>query len=445
MADLRRIVRRPTSGTVVVKNLDDQTNYVMNRDSFKVTAPPRHTIMAQRQRRYGGARPVGETHDNGTISWTALVRGATTDACLANVESMLAVLESAATDLFFEWKPVNATSSVFYEIRGPATWQSIYSSVQMDGAVSMQVEITIPVAPIAQLDRVVQTFAGANVDLTQIPVAIGGTAPALVDVGITCTKAISFMLMAWTPRAAAGPHGNHSPFGRLAGPDTAGTDGSWTFSMTNVRPDDFSGEIDLEIWARIFVAASTVNPRATSSIVGASSSGGPVITSPRYTAEWGQAGAPLLSTSNYQIYRLGVVPVPVNPDADPYWSLLIDVPAFAKLSSVLVVPARARACGATGVILGTAPLFLIPHGGVATTKTIRGGDLSGVVVAGTGEPLPDSGLGGSAIEMQPGLNDLMLLAAGNVPNTDGSVDSDITYTLSVTLTITPRVWLAKGT
>lgn len=446
MPDRRRIVRRTAAGSfVLVQDLYDDTSFFHLRDTFKVTAAPRQALLAKRQRRYGGALTIGETHDNGAIGFSSLVRGTSATDCLTKVEQLLSVLESPRPDLFFEWRPDGASNSTYYEIRGPATWQPDYSWAKLQGAGSIGVDVTIPVAPIAQLARVTQTITSiANMSLVQIPTAIGGTAPALVDVGIASGTVgkpiIQSMVIAWAPRAAAGPNGNAAPFGPRTGPDTAGTAGTWTFSTTNVTPDDFSDEIELDIWAKIFTPSGG-NQRAVAQVTGASSSGGSAITSPRYTVEWGQLGTPLIDGGGYQLYRLGVIPVPVSPDTDPYWSLKITVPAGAKLSTVFINPARARASTVTGKPIADVRPFLIRQGSSPTTKTIRGQDLSGVVSVTGGEPLPDSGLGGSPIEMRPGLNDLMLLASNTVPNVaDTALDLD--YTMTAVLTITPRVWLA---
>lgn len=451
MPDRRRIVRRPASGTVVVQDLDDQATFIQVRDSFKITPAARQPMLAKRQRRYGGARTVGETHDNGAVAFTSLVKGTSVDDCFAKAEQLLSVLESPRSDLFFEWRPEGASGSTYYEVRGPATWGlSEYNQRQMTGVKSMQLDVSIPVAPIAQKERVTQTIAAAtNMGLTQIPDAIGGTAPALVDIGVTTSDGIRFMLLGWAPRVAVGPvTGQPGPFGRLAAPSPASSTGTWRFSTKNATPDAFSDELDLEIWAKISVSTGATL-RAAVSVRG--TDGLQVQTSRLYT-EWGSGGTPLTATNNSQIYRLGSVSVPVNPDADPMWILSIFIfdatgtpSSSATVGDVLVVPTRARACSRTGVSLFDTVMFLTA-GTAPLTKTIFGRDLSGQLSSAGREPVPDAGLGGSPIEMTPGFNDLMLLASNNVPN--GVVNElatdplSLTSTLDVTLTITPRVWLA---
>jgi hypothetical protein len=443
MTDLRRIVRRPSTGTVVVQDVDDQANYYFVRDSFRVAAPPRRPALSTRQRRYGGARVVAETHDNGTIAWSALVKGATTDQALSFVEDLLSVLESPATDLFFEWKPETATSSVFYEIRGPATWQPSYSAVQMRGAHSMVVDISIPVAPLAQLDRVTQDLGAITTPALVELDSIDGTAPALVDVAITGNDPAVFGLIAWAPHAVPGPSGNATPFGKHNGPDTTSGGGSWLLSMPNVTPDAFSDEVDVELWAYI-KPPTTGSPRASVQVQGVTS-GLSAVTNVRYTAEWGETDPPLNTAGTYQLFRLGVVTVPVDPGHDPFWLLAVSPAVGGKLKWVFAVPARSRATSPTGEPLLDVPTFFLGGGGI---KTIRGQDLSGSIQPVDDPVYRDTGIGGSPIEMEPGINDFMLMLSDKVPNglaSEQGVDATVAIDVSVRLTITPRVWLAEGT
>lgn len=464
MADRRRIVRRPSSGTVVVQDLDDQATYVQVRNSFKVSAPPRQPIMARRQRRYGGARTVGENHDNGSIAFTSLVRGTSVDDCYAKAEALLSVLESPRTGLFFEWRPEGSTKSSFYEIRGPATWQlKDYDQRQMTAVRSMQLDVTIPVGPLVQLDRVTQTIAAHTYsDKVALPSPIGGTAPALVDVTCEFSNTIgarpdlSFAMLGWAPHAAVGSSGNPAPFGKFNGHDTVNTDEMWSFSTQNVTPDDFSSDIEIEVWAYIYVPTGTGGSRATMSLFGAGASIAAVVNR-RFPAEWGSIGAPLGITNNYQLYRLGTLTVPCDPDSDPVWTLLINVPTGSsstgsKLKWIFLNPARSRAVTKTAAPKADIPLWANaagdPLGNHSYKKTIRGEDLAGFVEVDGGPRYPDSGMGGSPIEMAPGNNDLMILWSENVPNGVASEQTAASTQTSidsiVTLSITPRVWLAGG-
>lgn len=152
MADVRKLVTIDSAGTVTtVKDLEVSSSYQAVRGSFAVKAPDRQTAMVGSGRRYAGQGAVAESHQNGEVSWKALVKGATSDVCLQNVESMIAAFEQLEyPGLHLEWRPDGATYSTYYEVRGPARWQPAYDWAQFQGAGSMLVDIAVPVAPLAR-------------------------------------------------------------------------------------------------------------------------------------------------------------------------------------------------------------------------------------------------------------------------------------------------------
>lgn len=153
MGDTIRLVTIDAGGRAnVVADLNDYVTFMLVRDSFAVTAPQKQTIAASAERRYGGSRQVGESHENGQIGWQALVSGATADACIAACSTLTSLLERTDGDLFLEWLPdgASATERTFYEIRGTGTWQPRYQWAQFSGAKSMVFDVAWPVAPLAR-------------------------------------------------------------------------------------------------------------------------------------------------------------------------------------------------------------------------------------------------------------------------------------------------------
>ena len=221
MSDRRRIVTLTASGTVTTLLDIESTSILAWRDSFTVTAPPRRPVLSTRQRRYGGARTVQEMHDNGSIQDKVLVKAGSADAAIAVVSTLLKILESPRQDLYFEWRPGGATTSVFYEIRGPATYQATTSTVRLESSSpSVDVDITIPVAPLARLAP--QTFTIASTDLPAVTsiTGVGGDAPGLADISIrsgqTATAAAPiWALIGWWKKITGATPGAIPPWGRF--------------------------------------------------------------------------------------------------------------------------------------------------------------------------------------------------------------------------------------
>jgi hypothetical protein len=152
MPDLLQLVTLDSSGRpVVVRDLENGATFQKVRDSFQIAAPAKQQVFSESGRRYGGKRQTGETHDNAAIGWQALVRGATADAALANVEGLISDGEVALGGRFILFRPDGATGSVLFEIRATAEWQWKYAWAQFAGAQSSIVEVKIGVAPLARL------------------------------------------------------------------------------------------------------------------------------------------------------------------------------------------------------------------------------------------------------------------------------------------------------
>lgn len=475
MADTRKLVTIDSAGTVTtVKDLEVSSTYMAVRDSFNVKAPDRQTAYSGAPRRYAGASAVSETHGNAEVQWQVLVRGATQDACLQNVEAMLAAIEPLSyPGLHLEWRPDGATASTYYEVRGPAKWQSDYKWTRFQGALSLIVDIAIPVAPLAKgglVTQVISSFTTPN--LVQVPSAIGGAAPAKVDV--TVSKAGSqagpaFAMLAWWSRLPTPPGGYSNVFsileaesgGSLAtwasGADAAARGGSRlvaTASGAGTTSAKYAihtggivaGTVDVEIWARVYLASTLVSPRiiasaATDNMGGASS----------YTREWGSVGRPLNvpSASGYRLTRVGTITLPIT-GVDPRWALTVGMSWAAGSSGtvgldwLLLVPARQRAVSPGSELLDSSYPRFMPTSTAAISKLITS-DLAGALVSG-GVNAADPGLGGTAIEMPTGNVDMAVLLSempADEPVSANTIGAGYTGT-TMSLAITPRYFLARA-
>jgi hypothetical protein len=152
MTEILRYVSLDVGGRpAVLLDLNDMTNFAIVRESFVVVFGQggKQAVMSPADRRYGGERQHGEITPNGQLTWSALVMGASADACIATVESMLAQLEANPRELLLEWRPDGTSQSSLFEVRGTGSWECKYQWVQFAGAQSMVFNVSIPVAPLA--------------------------------------------------------------------------------------------------------------------------------------------------------------------------------------------------------------------------------------------------------------------------------------------------------
>jgi hypothetical protein len=486
MSDRRRIVTISPTGTVTtVKDLEDITTYYAERDTFQVVPSSRQTVWAQRQRRYGGARAVAESHGNGAISWRAIVKGSTVDQVAANVESVIGILESPRFEnLFLEWRPDAASSSVYWDIRGPSTWTPTYSWVLLNGTKAMRVDFSVPVGPLGQSDPTTISVASTALpSVVSLGTAIPGDAPALADVTLrtsTAGAAPIWALIGWTQRPGSPLSGSVAPFGVIEAETATGlstwasftgdatygggagiratTSGfgtasaSWVVDPSVMVSDDFSaGQIDVEAWARVALDAGVVSPKLTLSL---EPNAGTAFGLPVYSAEYGSAGKVLTRPSSgtaFRPTRLGTLSMPVDAYSPLKWNVkvagswAVGSTGVFGLDRLLMVPARARALSPTGKPNDASyPAFISTT--ADTSKTIRGRDLSGRVASAAGNSGRDSGLGGSPIELPPGNVDLLLKLSSLVPD-DPSSDStteQLSHTVTGQVLVWPRYWLARG-
>jgi hypothetical protein len=151
MSDILRYISLDVGGRpVVALDLNDTANFQVVSESFVVEPASKQPIMSTADRRYGGGTQVGETTDNGSVSWKALVTGGSYDGCLALVESMISHLEANPALLFLEWRPEGSSQSSLYDIRGTAGVKNSYLWKQFAGSQSWVFELSVPVAPLTR-------------------------------------------------------------------------------------------------------------------------------------------------------------------------------------------------------------------------------------------------------------------------------------------------------
>jgi hypothetical protein len=473
--DRRRIVRPNADWSTIttVIDLENAPAYQTVADTWTITPPARKPQLAVTGRRYGGARTVGETHDdNGLIGWTTLVGGATADATLDNMSALLEQLEQVQPGLYIEWRPDGATNSVYYEVREPATWKPSYRWVQFAGVRSLSCDVQVLVAPLAVEAPYVEEFTVAELPAVfALAAAVRGDAPALGDVRIKRSSGVlpaGWGMIAWSQRPSAGS--DPAPWGILTDDSLIGTGdyvhGCWrdtttagpsshfhdfTVDTTRIPADPFSDEITVEVWGRFETGASYSEASAIASY--RSVAGADEI----YTAEFASSGRSLLTGyAGLAFHRLGTLTIPAGVKGDTAGRLRVmttwdGAASEIGLDYVIVVPVGQRAANMTA----KPGRYLFPGIGTpvtAYTKAILA-DLSGRIAAsalsGTSFPNGTSpGMGGAPIELPPGDVDVLIKLSDMNPDAlagaggGGDQDDDMESTVSVR--VTPRWLLARG-
>jgi hypothetical protein len=471
--------------TSTVKDLEDGVSYYAIQDTFQVKPGAPKPIMAERQRRFGGAVPVAETHDNGSIAWTSFVKSTTADGALARAEEIFSTLRAARRDLYVEWRATNATASTFYEVRGPATLSPAYKPRQFADSNSWAVDVEIPVAPLALgLPTPIPISSTTLPAVIALPTAIPGSAPALADVTLRTSGGSNppiWAMIAWSTRPATTLPSSVAPFGIIEAETGSNLSGWASAADANYRGgnglkvtasgagaasamfaldpsvlvvDDYAlSDVDVEIWARVDLAAALVSPKLTLSL---QPSAGTAFGGEQFAGDTGGSSGKLLtkpsSGTAFRPVKAGTLSMPVDKTAPLKWNLKV-AGSWAAGSSgnfgldyLWLTVSRQRALGPTGKPNDTSyPDFIAST--ADTQKRIRGGDLSGLVASGTGNFGRTYGLGGSPIELPPGNVDMLIKLSSLVPDDPGAdtTSEQLTHT-SVTgsVLVWPRFWLSQG-
>jgi len=140
---------------VLELDLEVTATYQAIMDTFAYAPGQRNQQASREPGRYGGQQVVGETNDNGTVSWQALVQGGPGQSIAvvaANVEALLLACERTGRDRLLEWRPEGAAFSSYFRVAGPAAWKPTYQWRVWQGSQAMVVEVSFPVRPLVLWD-----------------------------------------------------------------------------------------------------------------------------------------------------------------------------------------------------------------------------------------------------------------------------------------------------
>lgn len=186
MSDRFRLVTidQRTGKPSVVDDLN-AGDLVRKRDTFRFVPPARRERAVAGDVRYQGGRVVGVAHDNAQVATGLLIKADTAAAAAGRVEALLEAADRVAArdDLYIEWAPAGLRP-VFFPVRGPGTVAHAYGQRAFEQARAHELEVSWPVAPLAEglpLD-VIETFA--NLDEWTVDTN-GGHALAPEDVTAT--------------------------------------------------------------------------------------------------------------------------------------------------------------------------------------------------------------------------------------------------------------------
>ena len=151
MDRLRVVTFSPGGRPIVLLDINDGSAYSLVRDTLKIGAPARQPQWSQSIQRYGGSTLARESHDNGTLEaeWYISGAGVATTA-MDRMEALMENFESLDENRYIEWRPENATKSVFYPVRGPAPWEFMYRWIEFQGTKTLHVKGGWSVAPLAE-------------------------------------------------------------------------------------------------------------------------------------------------------------------------------------------------------------------------------------------------------------------------------------------------------
>lgn len=309
-------------------------------------------------------------------------------------------------------------------------------------------EVTAATATTMNLDAVM-VYEGATVPTLGRHAEGAGAMPpfGILDAGLgedsgdTTTWASTF-------DGAATTRGSYYLTASPAGAATL-TAGWWIDPHLLVADDYTLGELDLEVWGRVYLASTLVTPRLT---VSARPERGTSYGAERYTAEWGSLGATLTAptASGWRMVRLGTITLPVDASRPSRWKLRLTGATSTGSTGVLAVdylvvcPIRNRAASPTGKPLdATFPAFIASTS--ETTKLVAS-DLRGFAASPPYAPAPDAGLDGALLELPQGATDVLVKLASLVPDdTAGAVSEQLAHTATVHVAVTPRYHLLRGT
>lgn len=157
MTEIRRIVSRGGDGRrpVTLLDLHDPTtpSYYAARGTFKYTPPTPQDRQSKRSSRFGGARTIGQSHENATVAGNWRVKGSTKPEALDRANALVRTLQQFSLGAYFMWQPDGASYPSYAELRGPGTWDGTYQWVDFQQTNGLDITLTWLVAPLWEWDE----------------------------------------------------------------------------------------------------------------------------------------------------------------------------------------------------------------------------------------------------------------------------------------------------
>jgi hypothetical protein len=475
--DILRIVE-PDQVTAV-KDLNDGTTVYLVKDSLNFTPPqPAAGLRKGGRGRWEGYQQLSDIRDNGALSFSLIISWLThpnVPTALDHANDFCAAISSTLLGRMIEFRHRNASESSFFDVRGAAGYQPNLRLNLLEQKSAMAFDFKIPVGPLVRNAPVTLAASASTAFPAKValPTAIVGKAPALADLELDIPvggAAPLFAAVGWSKRIGAGspPFGivegeaaNGSSFTGISGGDASMRGGSYlyqdltaaTYSLAywyvepwRMDPDEFSEDIDVEVYAVLRMPSTAYSLRCVLS--------SPPTEGAIYGQRFGDLGSrgrtivPPYSSTQKRITRLGVVRMPCVPQhgrwlmLEFYW----DGGSYDYLGVdyLVMIPAKRSVAGPTGKAsdYATYPRFIPSN--VATKRVLKHNG-SGLVAVGGGAEMPYGGMG-SRIELPPGDVDVTVLLASMVPDDPTINDTGLQLSHSGTLRARtfPRNYSLRG-
>ncbi|MBA2724381.1 MAG: hypothetical protein H0U53_00170 [Actinobacteria bacterium] len=475
--DLLQIVDKDLT---FVKALNDAVSAFLVKDSLQHTpSAPGGGIRRGGRGRWEGYQQLTDVRDNGELSFSLIITWLTIPSNASTLEfanEISGELSSAMLGRLIEFRHRESNVSSFFEVRGPAQYKMNFRLGLLGSKKAIECEFRVPVGPLIRGNPVLMG-ASATVAFpakVALPLAVTGKAPALCDMEIDVpTNNVAppiFAAVGWSKRMAGSP-----PFGIIEGESINGSnfDGLVASGDATMRgggyaykdlaigtygqayfliqpwlmtPDDFSDDIDVEVYAVLKIPSTAYGLRCA------------VSTTPTEGAAFGQRygdlgtrGRPIVapsSTAQKRITNLGVVKIPCVP-VHSRWLMLeffwnAGSSGLLSVDYLVLLPARRSVSGPTGKVSdATYPRFMPAL--VGTTKRVLKHDGTGLISIDNGSEMPYPGMG-ARIELPPGDVDVTVLLASMVPDDPSINDSGLILSHNGTLRARtyPRNYSVRG-
>lgn len=206
---------------------------------------------------------------------------------------------------------------------------------------------------------------------------------------------------------------------------------SWPLDADLFDGDDYGDNVEVEVWARIISPGWSTNGRVDATIY-----------SPGTTGSSTREGGQVIRPSHTNLARVGTIPVPRSRAIGQPGRTVLQVDLTVgsgggnlDLDYVVVVPARSRCLSPTGVDGSDGYPFFLGSAGARLIRPTLEGYTRDNEATGYG---PDSGLGGSLIQLPPGENVALVRMCGIPDRTDTNPADPVTSFHRFRFSPTPR-------